>query len=102
MRITKEEKKKREKGYEVPMTEESYPYGLLFSLDEMSIQKLGINDLPKVGKELMLIAKVEVTTVSNTESESGQNRRIGLQITELELNEKKNEKDTAETLYGDG
>lgn len=77
-----------------------YPYGLCIHLEEESLKKLGITELPAVGASMVLHAKVEVTAVSKNESkEGGEHRSLSLQITEMALGSEK-KKDTAETLYG--
>lgn len=78
---------KRDKGYgPTAVTETSnrpiYPWGLAINLDEEALDKLGI-ELPKVGSEMTLIARVDVTAVSSNESESGKSRSASLQITEM-------------------
>jgi hypothetical protein len=67
-----------------------YPWGLAVNLDNDSLEKLGINRLPPVGKSLMLVARVDVTSVSEHESktEGGQtsaHRNVALQITDMGL-----------------
>jgi hypothetical protein len=76
-----------------------YPWGLSLTLDNDSLEKLGI-DLPKVGKTLMVTARVDVTGVSSNESESGKNRSVSLQITDLSVSPGEGEGgDAAEKLY---
>jgi hypothetical protein len=76
-----------------------YPWGLSLTLDEESLDKLGI-DLPKVGKRLMVAARVDVTAVSSNKSESGERRSVSLQITDLSVEpEKADQDDAAGKLY---
>lgn len=65
-----------------------YPYGLTIHLDELSLKKLGLKELPEVGTMLMLKAKVEVCATSSSETHSGENRSLGLQICAMELGKK--------------
>ena len=64
----------------------SYPWGLRLELDNETIEKLGIA-LPEVGKNLMVIARVKVESVSSSENtENGRpklRRSASLQITEM-------------------
>jgi len=82
-----------------------YPYGLQVRLDEDSLDKLGIAELPKVGGELLLTAKVTVTSVSSnehqTEGKRGKHkhRNVELQITDMGLGDVPAEKDAASELY---
>lgn len=66
----------------------SYPYGLRINLDEKSLKKLGLKDMPEVGTTLQLDATVEVCDVSINDSASyGENRNLGLQIVSMGLEE---------------
>jgi hypothetical protein len=65
-----------------------YPYGLQIHLDEGSLKKLGIKELPKVGDVMTIKAKVSVCDVNKHESIYGSNRNLGLQITDMELSSK--------------
>ena len=63
-----------------------YPYGLNICLEDKSLQKLGVKQLPKVGQSMLIRAKVDVSSISEYESIEGGNRRsMNLQITDLEL-----------------
>lgn len=80
-----------------------YPYGLCISLDKDALDKLGIKDLPDIGQEFMLKAKVEVSGYSESESAGGHvYKSLSLQITEMDLGKKKSSSDdTAKKLYGE-
>jgi hypothetical protein len=73
-------------------------------LDDDALDKLGISDLPKVGAELMLSAKVTVTSVSSnehqTEGTKHKHRNVELQITDMGLGAVPKEKNTEDELYG--
>ena len=62
-----------------------YPYGLRINLDDDSLKKLGITELPEVGTTMTLQAQVEVVSVSQHESDNGKHRDMSLQITDMEL-----------------
>lgn len=64
---------------------EAYPYGLALSLDEDAIKKLKLGELPAVGEELLLMARVSVRSVSEHESTEGSHRSLSLQITAMSL-----------------
>jgi hypothetical protein len=70
-----------------------YPYGLCIRLDNDAIEKLGLEELPKVGTYLYVTANVEVTSVSQNESETGENKNIELQITDMALTAPSGKKD---------
>jgi hypothetical protein len=70
----------------------AYPYGLTIQLDDETLEKLGVKDLPAVGAEILLSAKAKVTSVSVNEQqdadgdkEADKRRSVGLQITDLDV-----------------
>lgn len=78
-----------------------YPWGLSLSLDNESLEKLGIETLPDVDEELLLYATVKVTRVSSADAaEGGKSRDVGLQITAMSLMEKGSRARTADVLFG--
>lgn len=94
---------KNQKDYAQPMavSKPEYPYGLCICLDEETIAKLGITTLPKVGQAMTMQAKVEVRSVSESNSEDmGRQRRLELQITDMGLSNSKGKEDTAKAIYG--
>jgi hypothetical protein len=77
----------------------AYPYGLNIELNEDSLKKLKLDDLPEAGEEMYIHAKVSVVRSSITDTkEGGKQRSVSLQITDLCLGEEKDE--TAEKMYG--
>lgn len=80
-----------------------YPWGLQINLDEESLSKLGVNEMPKVGSKKMLCAIVEVfdTSIRQGKGDEKQMRSMSLQITDMELMEvPKNKKPAEEVMYG--
>lgn len=77
-----------------------YPWGLSVSLDNASLEKLGLSDdMPEVGEKLQLTAVVEVTSCSMNETkDGGKNYSCALQITKMGLGPAP-KKDAAEALY---
>jgi len=96
-----EEQKVEEKSCEPCMVEKpKYPYGLELRLEEESLKKLGIKELPPIGKYVMITARAEVVATSAYESkQGGENRCLSLQIQELGVEAEKNKKSAAESLY---
>ncbi|OZI23743.1 hypothetical protein CAL26_09950 [Bordetella genomosp. 9] len=76
-----------------------YPYGLSLSLDAVTLKKLGITQLPKVGETMHLMAVAEVSTTSQYENQSGSEMCVNLQITQLDLGGEG--PGPAASLYGD-
>jgi hypothetical protein len=81
-----------------------YPYGLSVHLDDEVMAKLGLKTLPEVGKPLMLLAKVNVTSVSENQTSDGgkaeTRQSVSLQITDLCL-EAVGDGDASTALYGE-
>jgi len=80
---------------------QEYPWGLTIRLDNESLKKLGITDLPGVGEEMFLSAKVEVTEVSEHSRADGKEpmKGVSLQITDMGLEGANTDK--AKKLYGE-
>src|SRR5262245_6614792 len=97
--------KEREKRYKetVAVDAPQYPYGLSLHLDDECMAKLGMSTLPQVGKQVMVYALANVTSVSENDSESGGKRQsVSLQITDLCLEKPPaKESDAGKALYGE-
>lgn len=79
-----------------------YPYGLSICLDDETLDKLGITDLPAVGTVMQLTALVEVCSISQYENQTGADKSLSLQITDMELAAGNGgEKSIANRIYGD-
>jgi hypothetical protein len=82
-----------------------YPYGLNISLNEDALEKLdvGVGDFT-IGAELVIVAKVRVDSLSSNASiAGGDSARVGLQITDLCLEDNAAKAESAATaLYGKG
>ena len=75
-----------------------YPWGLILSLDDDTLRKLGVSELPKVGQQMHLMAVVEVCTTSQHANQDGTDKCVSLQITQLGLEGAA--PDPAQVLYG--
>lgn len=63
-----------------------YPYGLKVCIENDTLEKLGIENLPKVGKRMTLTALVEVCSVSAREEQDGdEHKNLDLQIVKMSL-----------------
>jgi hypothetical protein len=60
-----------------------YPYGLCISLDQESLNKLGLEPNCSVGDMLHIFAMAKVTSVSQRDTDKGADCRIELQITHM-------------------
>lgn len=88
MLLTKKESKDMKEGV-VPENEPSYSYGLKLNLDDESMKKLGIEKMPKLGKTMILHAKVKVADMNESISANSNYRSLGLQITDMDLEDEK-------------
>lgn len=84
LKLSKSEKKE---AMEVPRSSgPTYPYGLCLDLNEDTLEKLGIKDLPGVGDEMHFIAVAHVTSARSSEyEESGLSKSICLQISDMAI-----------------
>jgi len=63
----------------------AYPYGLLVTLNDESMKKLGLSAPPVVGTKMRMSALVDVTSASANATQEGTEMRVELQITDMEL-----------------
>ncbi|WP_238919391.1 capsid staple protein [Achromobacter xylosoxidans] len=75
-----------------------YPWGLSISLDDTTLEKLGISALPQVGQRMQLAAVVEVCSTSQHENQEGMDKCVSLQIIKLGLEGER--PNPATVLYG--
>lgn len=98
MKLTPSEAKQES---EISDDRPEFPFGLSLRLDNESLGKLGMDKLPEVGSELELVAKVEVTEVSeHTRSDKETVKGLSLQITDMNLFRRESKKKSAAVLYG--
>ena len=81
MKLTRAEKSEEA---EIATDRPDYPYGLTLSLNEESIDKLGI-ELPDVGDTFFVLAIATVRSVSEHQSDDHTSRDVSLQIEQLSL-----------------
>lgn len=80
----------------------AYPWGLTLNLNDEVLTKLGLTELPSVGANMRLEARVRVTSVSQHEREQDdKDRRVSLQITAMALRSDTDRASQAERLFGD-
>lgn len=78
-----------------------YPYGLTISLDDESLSKLSMGEMPAVGTVMQLTALVKVCGVSQYENQQGSDSNLSLQITDMELaNGNAEPRPIANRIYG--
>ena len=87
----KRDKKKKDKKADnspmccpTPCDAPEYPWGLSITLESESLDKLGMDDLPRVGSTVKIVAETRVESVSSrSTSEDDENRSVQLQIVKL-------------------
>jgi hypothetical protein len=61
-----------------------YPWGLCITLNDETLAKLGITDLPKVGTVITIVAKAEVSSIRDYQTQGGESEAsMDLQITDM-------------------
>lgn len=86
MKTTKADLKARQKTYAKPMSDgEDYPYGLRITLDADALKKLGVTSLPKTGAYVTVQAECCVKSTSIDDRNGRTERRIELQIENMEV-----------------
>ena len=85
MRRSDREKKDAVEGYGIPFRPEAddYPYGLRITLDNGSLKKLGIKDMPKPGDKFRIEGEAHVLESSQRDTEDDSDRRVELILHEL-------------------
>ena len=78
-----------------------YPYGLKITLNDESLAKLNLTQLPAIGTKLQISATAEVCSTSAYQDQSGEaETSMSLQITAMELGGTQQSNDLASKLYG--
>ena len=85
MRRSDREKKDAVEGYGIPFRPEAddYPYGLRITLENGSLKKLGIKDMPKPGDKFRIEGEAHVLESSQRDTEDDSDRRVELILHEL-------------------
>lgn len=100
MKLTQKDEKKSMESCVIENPK--YPYGLTIRLENESIEKLGIGEIPESGKKMMVIAEVEVVGTNVRSMSNGKDHKsIELQITDMSLNDKEKKKEASDKLYGE-
>jgi hypothetical protein len=92
MARTPEEAKKEVANYGAPASVEAnpkvpvYPYGLCLSLEDESLEKLGLDDgLPPIGATILICAEARVTSASINEREDTTGKKTSCSRVELQI-----------------
>lgn len=86
MKITKEDRKKKEEMYKSPCIDtDDFPYGLRIHLDAEILAKLGIKTLPKVGTMVKITAEAQVRSTEVNERDGKEKKSMSIQIEKMDL-----------------
>lgn len=97
LKITKKEAKAKSESMVIGSPDsERYPYGLRLELNNDSLEKLGIKDMPAVGAVLMFEAKAKVVGSRQSATEGSENRSVELQITHIDLEDGETDEEVKE------
>lgn len=86
--INMEMSKREAKEQTEPMTSDApkYPWGLCVVINSEALEKLGIDALPAVDTEVTIVAKAQVSRISDSQTQGGEsNRSMDLQITDMQI-----------------
>jgi hypothetical protein len=96
------QEKKEEKTLLSTSEPDEFPWGLSVTIEDDELTKLGFKESPEVGVEMLLAAKVKVTSTSESKRDgSEEHRSISLQITDMGLTPAADRKSTEDVLFGD-
>ena len=93
MALTEEERKEQGHGPGTLIADlPKYPHGLKLHIDEKSFEKLDVQGNVQVGQSIMILARVEVSQLSQEKTRDEKpNRRMVLQITDMAIEGEKKE-----------
>jgi hypothetical protein len=99
MKLAPEEAKEQASPAEMPA--EQYPYGLCLELDDGTLKKLGIEELPKPGTEMTVQARARVVGAHQSADEGGEEKVARLQIIALGVQADAGARTPGQRVYGD-
>jgi hypothetical protein len=86
--INMEMSKEEAKEYSAPSESEApkYPWGLCLTLNDDSLEKLGVKTLPAAGSVVTITAKATVSGIRETQTQGGDSEAsMDLQITDMTI-----------------
>ena len=69
----------------VESDEPRFPFGLQLDFGNDEIEKLGMDDLPEAGEQMIVVGVGTVTNVRQTENKKGKDRSFTIQLEEIEV-----------------
>lgn len=102
MRKTNEERRESISGGPSLDDAPKYPYGLTIELDQKQLKSLGIDKTPTIDQVFNLKIVSHVRNVNKQEGEGDDSGySVSLQITDIEVQEKKEDGISSDTFYKD-
>ena len=103
MKLKRQDKEKMPAAIGPMDAGEQYPYGLRIRLENEQLDKLGFDELPKVGEYITLEAECCVISTSQNDRNGGEPRKtLELQIEKLVCEEDDDEDESAEDAVDRG
>lgn len=88
MMLSKKERKDTLSESPVAGEREKYPWGLRITLETEALKKLGLDPQTiKVGTKMIVDARAEVTGASVDKTDSGDRKRLELQIVKMDVSQ---------------
>ena len=101
MKMSAKEAKTMGGPVEAIQDQPKYPYGLRITLNDETLKKMGIKDLPKAGEKMKIYAAVDVAeSAANDTMDGGKSLRMELQITDLAIMGEAEKESTEKKIYG--
>lgn len=85
---------------QVEMDEPRYPEELCLTLESEELEKLNITSMPAIGTVMEIRARVYVKAVEGSQTQSGVEKEIELQVTDMAIEPVARRNDAATMLYG--
>jgi len=79
---------KKQSAHEFAVSEDKgprFPHGLTINLNDDSMKKLGFDELPVVGTEMIVVGVGKVTRASENRRQGGVDRDMGIQLERIEV-----------------
>lgn len=75
--------KKHNSDHAISSERNDFPFGLSISLDDETLDKLGITKLPKVGSDMIVAGVGVVESISERSDKNRKSRNVTIQLTKL-------------------
>lgn len=90
--VKRTKKDKKNSDHAISSDSSDFPFGLSISLDDETLDKLGITTLPKVGSDMIVAGVGVVESISERSDKNRKSRNVQIQLTKLAVGPLKAEK----------